>query len=711
MNRDGFLLGFLATSGQILLLREIVTAFGGSELLIGTALFGWLLWVALGAWLGGRFAVRLNPVVLFTIGAWLTPCSLGAIRVVSILVTDIPGEIVPLHLAMFISILTVAPVAIVSGWLFPVIANGNRNASRAITIVYFFEGLGAFAAGLVVAVLTGRIIGNVGMGLLVGIAVAATMAVFSSSSRILSAISGIALAAILIGTGAGGAIDRRCDTARYADYTLEQSFDTPYGHQALLSHEGSLTLVTDNVVEATYPNLQNDENLLIPPLVYSPTAGSVLYFGRAEFGLAELAAQFPGLTLTSVDPRDGLNRRLQTLPSGSSPVMRVHDDPVAFLATALPRSYDIVILSSGHLNSYRASRMVTPEVLHLVKRALADSGTLLLTTTYDSDRYVSAQSAELLSIIVNTVKGTFTNVTLWPGNATLILASDKLPLDLPIDTILSRIEQMPYRPEYVNEFYLRERLDQLKQERLAASLSAQWGGNDASRPILASREAWSRARKSATDVRMAEFLLNRPIWLLILPLAILAFFAMTFPVATRQRRSGMFMYFIAGTASLSLELLAFYTFQSTAGSLYTDMSVLIGTFMLGLSLGTYLANRTVGSGIGRLSLFTLAAAAGLFGFTWSMVDPRLALVYHALFLLVTALATGSLFVAATRRYYSNDWGTNRGFGYAVELLGSAAGALLTTTVLLPVIGIIGLLVGLIVLCLLGLFGDLAVSRR
>ena len=51
MNRDGFLLGFLATATQVLLLRELVAAFGGSELFVGTALFGWLLWVAAGAWL------------------------------------------------------------------------------------------------------------------------------------------------------------------------------------------------------------------------------------------------------------------------------------------------------------------------------------------------------------------------------------------------------------------------------------------------------------------------------------------------------------------------------------------------------------------------------------------------------------------------------------------------------------------------------------
>jgi spermidine synthase len=708
MNRDGFLLGLLATSGQILLLREVVTAFGGSELLIGTALFGWLVWVALGAWIGGRSAAGVHTAIMFTLGGWLLPISLVGVRLVSTFITDVPGEIVPLHLAMLISMIAVAPVAFVSGWLFPAVARLNRTAADAITTVYLFEGLGAFVAGVIVAVLVGRFVGNVGMSLIVGIAVAVMTAFASAQYCFFSIVSGSAMAAVLIGTGAGLVIDRLCDQSRYPGYTVEQSFDTPYGHQTVLSRDSSLVLVTDNAVEATYPNLQVDENLLVPALVYNPTAESVLYFGRAEFGLAELAAAFPGVRLTAVDPRGGLGDRLGRVRPLEQSTMQVRDDPLAFLSKALPHSYDIVILSTGRMDSYRASRMVTPQALDLVGRCLKDSGILVLPTTYDSDRYVSAESAELLAMITRTVQGSLPLVTLWPGNGTLILASEKMPLDLSLDTILTRIGRMPYKPEYVNDFYLGERLDQMKLERLSGAISVRSGANDVLRPTLASREAWFRARMSRTDILLAALLFGRPIWLVIFPVLILLFFWWTLSPATESRRIGMFMYFVAGAVSLSLELVSFYLYQSNVGSLYTNMAVLIGTFMLGLALGAYLANRTLGSGIGRLSMITLAAAAVVFGFTWRLADYRLALIYHALFLLVAALATGSLFVAATRRYYASDSNENRGFGYAAELVGSAVGALLTTTVLLPVIGVNWLLFALVMVCVLGLVSDILV---
>ena len=75
-------------------------------------------------------------------------------------------------------------------------------------------------------------------------------------------------------------------------------------------------------------------------------------------------------------------------------------------------------------------------------------------------------------------------------------------------------------------------------------------------------------------------------------------------------------------------------------------------------------------------------------------------------MLLAATATGGLFVAATKRYYANNPEGNRGAGYALELGGSALGALLTTTVLLPVFGLHGLVLILILLIAMAFGGGL-----
>jgi len=165
----------------------------------------------------------------------------------------------------------------------------------------------------------------------------------------------------------------------------------------------------------------------------------------------------------------------------------------------------------------------------------------------------------------------------------------------------------------------------------------------------------------------------------------------------RQKRLGLFVYFVAGSVSLAMELLSFYAFQATAGSLYSQLAVLVGAFMLGLSLGAWYASRTDRPGVEYLALVTLLAAGLIFMFTHDLIDVRLGVLYHPLFLFTVALATGSLFTSATRRYYGYSLTGNRGLGYAIELAGSGLSALLVTTVLLPLIGLEGVFI-----CLLSL---------
>ena len=57
------LLGFAATIGQILVLRELLTVFSGTELAVAIVLAAWLFWTALGGLLGGKLSqhYRGNP--------------------------------------------------------------------------------------------------------------------------------------------------------------------------------------------------------------------------------------------------------------------------------------------------------------------------------------------------------------------------------------------------------------------------------------------------------------------------------------------------------------------------------------------------------------------------------------------------------------------------------------------------------------------------
>ncbi|MEW5995586.1 MAG: hypothetical protein AB1744_14480, partial [Candidatus Zixiibacteriota bacterium] len=80
MNRRAFLLGFYAIGSQALLLRELMSSLNGDELFIGTALFGWLLAVALGAYLGGRAAAAVRAEHLLIFGSFMLPLVVAVTR-------------------------------------------------------------------------------------------------------------------------------------------------------------------------------------------------------------------------------------------------------------------------------------------------------------------------------------------------------------------------------------------------------------------------------------------------------------------------------------------------------------------------------------------------------------------------------------------------------------------------------------------------------
>ncbi len=703
MNRKGFLLGLYSVGGQVLLLRELVSSLNGDELFIGTALFGWLLSVAAGAWLGGKKPLAVSSGALFATGVVVLPLITVLTRLSPLAVTDVVAETVPFSAAVLISVLMMLPVGLISGWLFPTITRERENAADAIVLVYLFEGIGAFVGGLMITFLVGPVVTTLEMAVLLGVIV--LYGAFLSRRPASKPGAALAVAAALVVLVAARnlvpLLDMQCDVVKYHPYQVEKAFDTHYGRQVLLTRDRTLALITDNTTEAVYPDWAAAENRLLPPLAYRPGATRLLYVGRPEFGAAQLADSLSELSLTSVDPRSRLSGVLGDYLPVPKAMARANDDPLAFFSRRHTGDrFDIVILNPSNIGSFKGGRLLTLEFFKKVKLSLADDGILYLPLEFDTDRYVTAEQRDLLAVIHGGLRESFGHVAVWPGTVTAMFASDAPLFDISVDSIAGRLSRMAYTPRYVSENYLYDRLNELKVARLAAALNLPDKRNTLNRPVLTHMQALYSAKAHTIDRALVAAILKNPSWQVALPVAMILFLAFTLASRDRlrrYRRFGLFLYFTAGIVSLSLELISFYVYQSSAGSLYSEMAILIGAFMLGLALGTYYAIRWGSNRSGQASLAILLAAAITYRLTYAAVPPHLQLLYNICFLLAVAFATGLLFAFATRRYYRTKAESNRGLGYACELIGSSVGALFTTTILLPVIGLSWLLVSVAIL--------------
>jgi len=713
MRRKAFLLGVYATGGQVLLLRELISSLNGGELIIGTAFFGWLIWVAVGATLGGRLRQPIGTTALLLSASILLPVVVVATRLLPLAVTDVVGELIPFSTAALISVIVMFPIGICSGWLFPSIAREGTVTGESIVTVYLWEGIGAFAAGVVAVFLAGNILSTFDTAVVIALLVVGIAPFTGETRRSLQQkfVHGIVAVGMLTVVLAFNA-DLAIDGFKYGSYSVETSLDTPYSHQTILTRDSSVILLTDNVVEATYPDLQTAENLLIPPLIYmSEGECEVLLIGRAEFGIAQLADSLPGINITAIDPREKLTAGLVDIIPSHGGIFTVESDAARFVTRMSElNKYDIVILNVGEPSTYRSSGIITGQFMAALKSLMKKGSVLLLPTRYDTDRYVTTETKQLLGPIVNVLRNSYGHVAIWPGAATLLLASDSDRLNIEYDSVIARLDNLPYSPHYISDSYLFDRLDPLKTDRLWAALNEVEESNSLDRPILPHYQAYYRALPESIDRRFIALAFSGRTLPYVIGSILVIILAATVWTTTRRRTFGLFLYVVAGIVSLSLELIAFYVHQSIAGTLYSEVAILIGVFMLGLAVGTYFARQASNFATEYGSLVMLLVAGLWYFHTFRNIQPDVLLIYHIGFLFVTALATGGLFVAATNRYYYGRSRRNRGLGYAAELIGSAIGALTATTILLPIIGLSTLLIALSVVTGITLVCSIIIGR-
>ncbi|HUW31164.1 MAG TPA: hypothetical protein VM223_06090 [Planctomycetota bacterium] len=123
-----FIAGACSTSGQVILLRELMAAYQGNELSLGVILAAWLVWGAAGSWIAGRLADRVaHPVRLYAAAlaaaAILLPATVFASALIRRLSGVGPVEMIGFAGFLWSAALLLAPLCFVQGGFF---ALGSR---------------------------------------------------------------------------------------------------------------------------------------------------------------------------------------------------------------------------------------------------------------------------------------------------------------------------------------------------------------------------------------------------------------------------------------------------------------------------------------------------------------------------------------------------------------------------------------------------------
>jgi spermidine synthase len=699
-----FLLGFLALSFQIFLLREFSVHFYGNEITFGFILAAWLLWGGVGSITASK--IRFSPSRLihaYYLVIILLPLCMVGLRFSRFLLNILPGEITGIIPMLTSSLILSLCVSFPLGILF---VFNTHFLKGNLYQVYLMESLGSSCAGILVYFFLVPFFSNWHGAALVGAIVTFLIyIIFGGKKQKIVPLSAFVLLLVFC------LFDYPSQKIYWKPFQLIQSKDTPYGKLQVIQTEEQISLYNNNLHDFSYPNLASSEESVHFALLQKPEAENVLLIGGGAAGSLRQILKYPRTQVDYVELDPEIIRiSFGYLPESEQEILknkRVHifyQDGRAFLVQAR-KKYDMIILNLPEPTTAQINRFYTKEFFLKAKEKLTEEGVFSFRVP-SAENYISPELQDFLSSLYYTLKQAFLFVEIVPGDTNIFLASSH-SLTVEFETLNQKIEELHLQNTYVSPQLLFSRLNPLRVEMLREKVTT---GKKAINLDLSpisyfyNSVLWSTQFKGIEKAVITFFSSLHSFWLLDLPLILFIFLLII--LWLKGKKSSFFLVPLAvmGFTTIVAEIIVIISFQTLYGYLYQRIALLLTSFMVGLFLGSFRGKKRKRFDLSQM----LAIQAGflllilLFQMTLKLNPPE---IFFFLFLLAMGFLGGDLFVVSNHLFLKEK--KNYGLGYGLDLLGSFFGALAASSLLIPLVGLPHLLTYLFLLnsfCLLFLIG-------
>ncbi len=688
--------GALSMLAQVVVLRELVAALYGVELLYVLALGAWLVGTGLGAAAGRLFpaAALAGPAGCVALGLAI-PVELVAIRAAGPLAGAVTGAYLPFPSQLVWLAAATLPPAAICGWLFPVLARA-ASARRGISVGrgYAIESAGAAAGGAAVTA---------------AIALGASTFQAAAAAPAIGAVAVIATrlqwpgrrrcrlsVLVLIACGALAVLGRPWDMAllRRMYPSLVDAVDTPYARVVIAGHESQLAVYENGALAFDTEGFAAEAFADLAGLQHERPARALVINGGAE-GVADALARhgIPEIHDVEVDRRayDIVRARtsaVTTRAAASRPVQVHFEEPRRFLERHA--SYDLILLAAGEPVSGASSRFYTREFFDLCARRLARDGVLALRLAAAENVWPRPLVRRTASIVA-AVREVFDTVDLVPGATLYVFASNggrpATPAVLAARLAERRLQPRLVTPPYLLYLYTNDRRSEV--DALLASAAGERPNTDAA-PVSYryAAQIWLSAFYPSMAAPAAP-VAGRSGWMWWGGASALALAAAAWVRRGHNRRAAAGLLG-AGFVGMVLETVLLLRFQIANGVVYQQVGWLLTCFMAGMAAGGWAAGGAPPQPRqARLAIAAASAGASLLALLAVAWFPSSAgLTGTSVLLAVAGAAVGSAF-AAGARLWRGDTGAAASTLYAADVVGGSAGALAATLALVPVAGFQG----------------------
>ena len=731
-----FAFGCAAALGQILLLREFLVTFHGTEICVGAFYGSWFLWIAIGAWWGPRLLrwVLSKPASYIALHLALPAAVLAEIVLLRTLRTTLrvdPTVLLPLETLLLSSFMLTAPAGAVIGALFPItgklLAGAGTGTGRKdpISLGYAWESAGSLLGGVAFTYLMATrfdpMVTLAAMGILEGVTVLVVAVGARSRRAVVVAVVGCLVYGSLL-TPLGTALDRATERARWRSlqgggYTLVSVHHTPYSHVAVGRDikSGQYGIFYDGIQRTTFPDPTTFRHEAALAMAQQPTAERVLLLGGGTEGLVQELLAYPVKRIDCVeDDPWALAIVRRYLPDAQK---RALQDPRVRIITKDGRlfvnrrgdgpRYDLIVSRTGDPTTASFNRYFTREFFSGAREMLTPGGALIVHTV---STQVSAgdEAIKTAATVYFTLRAVFKEVQLVAHDGNLFAASmqkgvvsrdPKVLADRHRALAALSVERAEMMGDQLQGSVSLDRSRTLTQRIELTRV----GLNTDARPTTYFHAIQHWGRLSGSELPGLFAVLERAgVWffaviLLMIGGARLAY-RLILPNPERSQRTNTALAIgVTGFAAMSLQVMILMGFQSHLGSLYQKVGLLTGAFMMGLAVGALGGRALVGRlppaprlvlavALGVLALFSLSVPATM---VWLVHSGNgfVAAVYFTMSG-VSGVITGCLFPLSVATY--DPEGLNVGKTAAVinsaDHVGACLGGLLAGTIIVPIAG-------------------------
>ncbi len=676
-----FSFGVASIVGQVALLREFMSLFSGHEIIIGLFLSFWMLFVGVGALAARNTKIKIVSELL--------PAILGVTFILGLLFLYVSRVSFVIHGAesefktlLLIIGVTLAPLCITIGYAFTKfsIETASVDKSWSISKIYAWEQFGSSIGGGVLYFIMVQWLNSVQLIIVVVFflfLISASLFITAGTKRIsiivLTAIIGLVIIIL--------PVQKQLHSMAFKSEQIVNIADTPYGNVIVTQSGDQINIYENGVLRSSSGGIESTEEDVHAVMMRHPDPHKVLMLGGASSGTFNELWKYGDVKVDYVDIDPAIVDLLKQ-SENSSDVNWFENDPLKFLK-GIDKVYDVIIVNTGLPNNLQSSRLYSKEFFEVAKLRMNDNSLIGIKGPakqfHKEDNYM-----RYLSIITATGLSCFNKYDVFPGNNIFILFTNGSFLPL-FDG--SRSEIMS-KNRWFNSDYIMP--DLVEDERLsyvnAIDLSAPV--NTCLNPVLL---------QQSINIKSGYWQISWSAYVIV--------FFVGFIVALflfNRRAKAMV---VTGFSLSGVQLILIFMMQVVAGNLYEVLGVLFALSMAGMAFGSYwyrkyLYRLGLSSGVllaitGILILLLPFVMKMLLNIEFAYVV-QVAVVYFLV--LLFSLFGGILFSCISYKP-NGDIRTLAGSVYGADLLGSSAGALLTSLFLIPVSGMLNSSFILGVICL------------